>query len=91
MLGAVTSVGHHVQQSRATARRLAHDGDAILVAAKTMDVLLDPLESHALIEQSSIEVSLTFDFKPRQPAKGAEAIVNSHVDHTLRILISLGE
>jgi hypothetical protein len=71
-----------MQNRRATAR-LSHDRDVVLSPAEEVDVVLDPLEGEALVEEGDVGVAVGEDGGAIEPAEGAEAVVEGDEDEVL--------
>jgi hypothetical protein len=70
-----------VKQDGSAAGGLAHDGYLVGVAAKKVDVVLDPFKCEALVEEAGIFVAVGADFRPGEESKGAEAVVERDEYH----------
>lgn len=70
---------HH----RSSASRLAKYGDPVRIASKEVDVLLHPLQSHTLVQQTGISSAVGLQSRATKPTKGSQAVVHCHIDNLL--------
>lgn len=76
----------NVVHNGSSTSRLAHDSNLIFVAAEEMDVLLNPLQSHALIKQTSIRGAILLKRRSCEESESAQPVVYSNNDHVVRAL-----
>ena len=79
----VALVQNHLAEHRDGARRLAPDGHLVRVASKGGDVVGNPLQAHALVEQAGVSRALGHDFLAWHEAVARHAILDRDKDEWL--------
>ena len=75
----VCGLGHDKVANGGCAGRLSKDGDPVLVSAKEVDVLVDPLQRHNLVEHAHVACALVR--VQAEEAQWAQAVVDGDHDH----------
>ena len=72
-------LGHDEVADGGCAGRLSKDGDPVLISAKEVDVLVDPLEGHHLVEHAHVAGALVR--VQAKEAQWAQAVVDGNHNH----------
>jgi len=70
-----------------TTSRLAEDSHSVRVTTKEVNILLNPLEGHSLIQKSSIGSTVLLEGRTTEPPKGTKSVVHGDIDDTRRIVV----
>jgi hypothetical protein len=66
-----TIVGSHLMDDRCPSSALSKNGDTVGITAEVVDILLDPLQGHALIVKCGIRDSILLERRSRKPSEGS--------------------
>jgi len=85
----VSTVRSDLRHDASTTSALTKHSNTIRIATEFGNVLLDPLESKALIVQTSVRSSILLESRARQPTESAKSVVERNVNHTVVIFAIL--
>ena len=75
-----TTVGGELHSNAATTCRITADDDVLRIPTELGDVVMDPLQCHALILEPVVEATMVMNFSAGKKAVGADAIIDRYDD-----------